>query len=57
MQGSSEKRLAVLRGHLGAVEGPDTSLDRASCSAVDEDQQLSVVLPETLLGNRWVVRR
>lgn len=57
MQDSSQKRLTVLRGHLGPVEGPDTSLDRTCCSATDGEQQLSVVLPETLLGNRWVVRR
>lgn len=57
MQDASRKRLSVLQGHFGAAQGPDNSLDRASCSAADEGQQLSVVLPETLLGNRWVVRR
>ncbi|KAL4422662.1 hypothetical protein ABPG75_008859 [Micractinium tetrahymenae] len=57
MQDTTHKRLAVLRGHLGEVEGPDTSVASAACSAADGGEQLSVVLPETLLGNRWVVRR
>ena len=55
------KRLEVLRGHLapGADQGDRAAegLSAAPTAALQQDGGYSVVLPETLAGNKWVVRR
>lgn len=58
MEGATSKRIQVLAGHLAvAADGPSERLAAQHTAANQAEQQYSVVLPETLSGNRWVVRR
>ena len=62
MQDTPTRRLEVLAGQLQSGEQPAAApcLQQEHTSAAqsaDEGHQYSVVLPETLTSNNWVVRR